>query len=88
MKTSDFQFRVPERLIPLSPPGLRGERREDAHTAVLHRERAGIEHSRFHRLGSYRRAGDAPVVNDALMAHDQLRGRAAAYFVRLPGGRV
>ncbi|HEV3469645.1 MAG TPA: S-adenosylmethionine:tRNA ribosyltransferase-isomerase [Pyrinomonadaceae bacterium] len=74
MKTSDFQFRVPERLIPLSPPELRGERREDARMVVLHRGRASIEHSRFDRLGSYLRAGDVLVVNDTLMVHDQLRG--------------
>jgi len=35
MKTSDFNFRVPERLIPLTPPELRGERREDARMIVL-----------------------------------------------------
>jgi hypothetical protein len=50
LKRADFDFRVPERLIPLSPPELRGERREHARMAVLHRAGRRIEHSRFDRL--------------------------------------
>jgi S-adenosylmethionine:tRNA ribosyltransferase-isomerase len=83
MKTSDFQFRVPERLIPFSPPELRGERREDARMAVLHRSQRRLEHSRFNLLGSYLRAGDVLVVNDTMMVHDQLRGRSSRGPVRL-----
>lgn len=83
MKTSDFDFTVPERLIPLSPPELRGERREDARMVVLHRDEARIEHSRFNLLGSYLRPGDVLVVNDTLMVHDQLRGRCSRGAVKL-----
>ena len=74
MKTADFDFRVPERLIPLSPPELRGERREHARMVVLNRAERRIEHDRFDHLGAYLRPGDVLVVNDTLMVHDQLRG--------------
>jgi S-adenosylmethionine:tRNA ribosyltransferase-isomerase len=74
MKTADYHFHVPERLIPLSPPELRGERRDRARMVVLHRAERRVEHSRFDRLGQYLRPGDALVVNDTLMVHDQLKG--------------
>lgn len=83
MKTADFNFTVPERLIPLSPPELRGERREHARMVVLHRAQGRIEHSRFKDLGSYLRPGDVLVVNDTLMVHDQLRGRTSRGAVKL-----
>jgi S-adenosylmethionine:tRNA ribosyltransferase-isomerase len=82
MKTADFQFRVPERLIPLSPPELRGERREHARMAVLRRG-GRLEHDRFDNLGAYLRAGDVLVVNDTLMVHDQLKGQSSRGAVRL-----
>jgi S-adenosylmethionine:tRNA ribosyltransferase-isomerase len=74
MKTADFDFRVPERLIPLTPPELRGERRDHARLVVLNRAEQRVEHDRFDRLGAYLRAGDVLVVNDTMMVHDQLRG--------------
>ncbi|HEV2707854.1 MAG TPA: S-adenosylmethionine:tRNA ribosyltransferase-isomerase [Pyrinomonadaceae bacterium] len=83
MKTSDFHFSVPRWLIPLSPPELRGERREHARMVVLHRTEKRIEHSRFDRLGSYLRAGDVLVVNDTLMVHDQLHGQTSRGAVSL-----
>ena len=83
MKTADYQFHVPERLIPLSPPELRGERREHARMVVLHWAERRIEHSRFDRLGKYLRPGDVLVVNDTLMVHDQLRGQSSRGAVTL-----
>lgn len=77
LKAADFHFHVPERLIPLSPPELRGERRDDARMAVLHRDGERIEHKRFRQLGTYLRPGDALVVNDTLMVHDELKGRSS-----------
>jgi hypothetical protein len=74
MKTADFDFRVPERLIPLTPPDLRGERRDHARLAVLNRAEQSIEHDRFDNLGAYLRAGDVLVVNDTLIVNDQLCG--------------
>ena len=83
MKTADYQFHVPERLIPLSPPELRGERREHARMVVLHRAERRVEHSRFDRLGEYLRPGDVLVVNDTLMVHDQLKGQSSRGAIRL-----
>jgi S-adenosylmethionine:tRNA ribosyltransferase-isomerase len=74
MKTADFDFTLPERLIPLLPPDLRGERRDHARMLVLRRAEARVEHSRFDRLGEYLRAGDVLVVNDTLVVNDQLPG--------------
>jgi S-adenosylmethionine:tRNA ribosyltransferase-isomerase len=74
MKTANFDFRVPERLIPLSPPDLRGERREHARMVVVNRAEQRIEHDRFDHLGAYLRTGDVLVVNDSLIVQDQLRG--------------
>lgn len=76
MKTAEFDFTVPERLIPLSPPDLRGERRDHARMLVLRRAERRIEHSRFDRLGEYLRPGDVLVVNDTLIVQDQLRGES------------
>ena len=83
MKTADYHFHVPERLIPLSPPELRGERRDHARMVVLHRAERRVEHSRFDRLGKYLCAGDVLVVNDTLMVHDQLKGRSSRGAVTL-----
>jgi S-adenosylmethionine:tRNA ribosyltransferase-isomerase len=74
MKTADFDFTLPERLIPLLPPDLRGERRDHARMLVLHRAEERVEHSRFDRLGEYLRSGDVLVVNDTLVVNDQLPG--------------
>jgi S-adenosylmethionine:tRNA ribosyltransferase-isomerase len=83
VKTADFHFRVPERLIPLSPPELRGERRDRARMVVLHRDGNRIEHDRFDRLRRYLRPGDVLVINDTLMVHDQLKGHGSRGPVRL-----
>lgn len=83
MKTAEFDFRVPERLIPNSPPELRGERGDRARMVVLHRESETVEHSRFDRLGSYLDPGDVLVVNDTVMVHDQLEGRSSRGAMRL-----
>jgi S-adenosylmethionine:tRNA ribosyltransferase-isomerase len=83
MKTADFQFHVPDRLIPLSPPELRGERREHARMVVVHRDDGRVEHRRFDDLVAYLRPGDVLVVNDSMMVHDQLRGQTSKGPVRL-----
>jgi S-adenosylmethionine:tRNA ribosyltransferase-isomerase len=83
IRTADFQFRVPERLIPLTPPELRGERRDHARMAVLHRKTGRLEHKRFDQLKSYLRRGDVLVINDTMMVHDELKGRTSKGPVRL-----
>jgi S-adenosylmethionine:tRNA ribosyltransferase-isomerase len=74
LKSSDYNFRVPERLIPYTPPELRGERRDHARMVVLHRTSKKVDHVRFDVLGSYLNPGDVLVVNNTMMVHDQLRG--------------
>lgn len=83
MNAAEYDFHVPPRLIPLTPPELRGERRDQARMAVLHRADGRLEHDRFDRVGRRLRAGDVLVVNDTLMVHDQMRGRTSKGPVRL-----
>ncbi len=87
MKTADFQFHLPQRLIPGRPCELRGERRDQARLVVMHRAEKRLDHSRFDRLGAYLRAGDVLVVNDSLVIHNQLKGesRQGAVTVILSG---
>lgn len=74
MRSSDYEFRVPDRLIPYEPPEIRGERRDHARMVVLHRSTGGVDHVRFDRLPSYVRPGDALVVNNSMLVNDQLHG--------------
>ncbi|MGA2837575.1 MAG: S-adenosylmethionine:tRNA ribosyltransferase-isomerase [Acidimicrobiales bacterium] len=83
MRPSECDFTVPERLFPLSPPELRGERRDHARPAVLDRSCTRLEHGRFDKLGSYLREGDVLVVNNTKMVHDQLSGQTSRGPVRL-----
>ena len=83
LRSSDFQFTVPERLIPCTPPELRGERRDHARMVVLHRAAGRVDHARFDKLGTYLRAGDVLVVNNTMMVHDQLQGVTSRGPVKL-----
>jgi S-adenosylmethionine:tRNA ribosyltransferase-isomerase len=75
LKAADFEFHLPERLIPAVPPQLRGKRRDDARLAVLHRAEQRIVHDRFSRLEDYLRRGDVLVVNNSMVVQDRLKGR-------------
>jgi S-adenosylmethionine:tRNA ribosyltransferase-isomerase len=75
VKAADFEFHLPERLIPAVPPELRGKRRDDARMAVLYRAGQRIVHDRFSRLDEYFRPGDVLVVNDSMVVQDRLKGR-------------
>lgn len=77
MKTAEFEFHVPERLIPSTPRELRGKRRDDARLVVLDRAKQTIEHAAFRDLKSWLRADDALVVNNSLVMHDRLAGVCA-----------
>jgi S-adenosylmethionine:tRNA ribosyltransferase-isomerase len=77
MRTAEFEFRVPERLIPSRPRELRGGRRGDARLVVLDRARERIEHAAFRDLKSWLDKGDALVVNNSLVMHDRLHGECA-----------
>jgi S-adenosylmethionine:tRNA ribosyltransferase-isomerase len=83
MKTAEFAFRLPERLVPALPPEMRGKRRDDARMAVLRRADRRIDHAQFRDLKSYLRRGDVLVVNNSLVVQDRLRGRCAQGSVAL-----
>jgi S-adenosylmethionine:tRNA ribosyltransferase-isomerase len=83
MKTADFGFRLPDRLQPVLPLELRGQRRDDARLAVLHRAERSIDDAHFRDLKSYLRPGDVLVINNSAVIKDRLRGRSSQGPVRL-----
>ncbi len=83
VRSSDYDFRVPERLIPYTPPELRGERRDHARMVVLHRSSEEVDHVRFDDLSSYLRPDDVLVVNNTKMVHDQLKGISSHGTVKI-----
>jgi len=60
MRTSDYDYPLPEDLIARHPL----PRREDSRMMVLHRSEESIEHRRFRDFPSFLRAGDLVVLND------------------------
>jgi len=60
MKTSDFDYYLPDELIAQTPP----DKREDARMMVLHRSTGLIEHRLFSDLSDYLNANDLLVVNN------------------------
>jgi S-adenosylmethionine:tRNA ribosyltransferase-isomerase len=60
LRTSDFDYPLPEALIASHPP----ERREDARMLVVHRSEGRWEHRRIADLPEYIRPGDLAVFND------------------------
>jgi S-adenosylmethionine:tRNA ribosyltransferase-isomerase len=60
LRTSDFDYPLPERLIAVRPP----ERREDSRMMVVHRDEGRWEHRRFADFESFLRAGDLVVLNN------------------------
>jgi S-adenosylmethionine:tRNA ribosyltransferase-isomerase len=78
LKTSDFDFRLPEASIAQTPV----EPRDSSRLLVLHREMGKIEHRIFRDVGDYLKAGDLLVLN-------QTRVIPARIFARKEtGGRV
>lgn len=70
MKTSDFYFDLPERLIAQDPL----ERRSDSRLLVLNRENGEIEHHIFNEIGNYLAPGDCLVINDTKVLPARLYG--------------
>jgi S-adenosylmethionine:tRNA ribosyltransferase-isomerase len=70
MRTSDFDFDLPERLIAQTPPPERGTSR----LLVLHRETGAIEHRSFPDLAEYVHPGDTLVLNDTRVIPARLLG--------------
>ena len=76
LRTSDFDFDLPEELIAQRPPAERGQSR----LLVLPRHAGPIEHTSFTRLGEHLRSGDLLVLNDTRVFPARLIGH------RVPSG--
>ncbi len=74
MKTSEFDYLLPEDLIAQQP----ADRRDGARMMVLHREGQRLEHRRFTDLSEYLRPGDLAVINNTKVI-------PARVFARKPG---
>ena len=78
MKTSDFDYNLPESSIAQTP----AEPRDSSRLLVLHRETGDIKHRIFHEISDYLRAGDLLVLNQTRVIP------ARIYARKETGGRV
>jgi S-adenosylmethionine:tRNA ribosyltransferase-isomerase len=78
MKTSDFDYTLPESSIAQTP----AEPRDSSRLLVLHRDTGDIEHRIFRDIGDYLRAGDLLVLNKTRVIP------ARIYARKETGGRV
>ena len=78
MKTSDFDYNLPESSIAQTPV----EPRDSSRLMVLHRDTREIEHRIFRDIGEYLRAGDLLVLNQTRVIP------ARIYARKETGGRV
>ena len=70
MKTSDFDYLLPEQLIAQTPI----EPRDHSRMMVVHRDTDAIEHRHFYDLTDYLRPGDALVLNETKVIPARLLG--------------
>lgn len=70
MKTSDFNYELPEELIAQDPLADRSSSR----LMVLGREDGSVKHDVFRNIGSYLRKGDVLVINDTKVIPARLLG--------------
>jgi S-adenosylmethionine:tRNA ribosyltransferase-isomerase len=70
VKTADFDYELPSRLIAQTPT----EPRDAARLMVVVREDGNIAHTRFRELGECLRPGDLVVCNDTRVIHARLFG--------------
>ncbi len=73
MKTSDFMYDLPERLIAQTPL----ERRDGSRLLVLDKVTGEMEHRHFYDLPDYLRPGDCMVLNDSRVIPARLIGTRA-----------
>lgn len=73
MKTSDFNYELPEELIAQEPL----EDRASSRLLVLHKDTGEREHKHFREIKDYLRAGDCLVVNDTRVLPARLFGERA-----------
>ena len=78
MKTSDFDYHLPESSIAQTP----AEPRDSSRLLVLHRDTGTLEHKTFRDVGDYLRAGDLLVLNQTRVIP------ARIYARKETGGRV
>ena len=78
MKTSDFDYTLPESSIAQTP----AEPRDSSRLLVLHRDTGGIEHRTFREIGDYLHAGDLLILNQTRVIPARIFARKAT------GGRV
>lgn len=71
MRTSDFDYDLPEELIAQAP----AEPRDSCRLLVLHRSDGSLEHRRFFELGEYLEPGDLLVANRTRVLPARLVGR-------------
>ena len=70
MKTSDFMYDLPQRLIAQTPL----ERRDGSRLLVLDKITGETEHRHFYDLPEYLRPGDCMVLNDSRVIPARLIG--------------
>src|SRR5215208_7079388 len=78
MKTSDFEYNLPDSSIAQTPV----EPRDSSRLLVLHRDTGAIEHRLFRDIGDYLRSGDLLVLNQTRVIP------ARIYACKETGGRV
>src|SRR5438093_7443967 len=78
MRTSDFDYELPEELIAQKPAASRDQSR----LLVLRRPTGKIEHRKFPDLLEYLRPGDVLVINDSKVIPARLRGINASTGTR------
>ena len=78
MKTSDFNFELPEELIAQTPL----ERRDASRLMALDKVTGAVSHHHFYDLPQFLRPGDCLVLNNSRVLPARLIGH------RLPGGGV
>ena len=76
MKTSDFNYQLPEELIAQTPL----ERRDGSRLMTLDRNTGAWEHHHFYELPEFLNPGDCLILNDSRVLPARLLGQ------RLPGG--
>lgn len=84
MKTSDFDYHLPETRIAQTPL----EPRDSSRLLVLHRKTGKLEHRIFNRIGEYLKPGDLLVLNQTrviparIYAHKQTGGKVELLLLR------
>ena len=73
MRSSDFEYNLPRKLIAQFP----SEKRDNSRLMVLDRQKKSIEHRRFYEIVDYFEAGDALVLNKTKVIPARLRGEKA-----------